>query len=169
MAIMELPHTRGCLVCGRDNPYGLQLHLDVDEQTGIVSCRFTPQVRHIGFEGIIHGGLLATVLDEAMVWAATWSGKRFCVCGELNVRFRHSAIVGQPLRVEARISSVRSRLIETEATVHDAAGKLLAESSGKYVPVAPDRNRDVVATLVDEPQTNHTLNALRLGVAAFGP
>src|SRR5258708_40331323 len=99
MASVELPHTRGCLVCGRENPYGLQLHRDVDEQTGIVSCQFTPEPRHIGFEGIVHGGLLATVLDEAMVWVATWSGKRFCVCGELNVRYRQSATVGQPLRV----------------------------------------------------------------------
>ena len=169
MATAELPHTRGCLVCGRDNPYGLQLHLTVDEPTGLVSCQFTPADRHIGFEGIIHGGLLATVLDEAMVWAATWAGKRFCVCGELNVRFRKSVTVGAPLRVEAVVSSVRSRLIETEGKIFNADGAVLVESGGKYVPVSHDRNRDVVATLVHEAATAHTLNALKLGVASNGP
>ena len=86
MAMIELPHTAGCLVCGRQNPHGLHLHLHVDEATGAVETRFTPSAHHIGFEGIVHGGVLATVLDEAMVWAATWRGRRFCVCGEMNTR-----------------------------------------------------------------------------------
>src|SRR6266404_4424632 len=105
----ELPHTRGCLVCGRENPHGLHLDLHVDEGTGVVTCSFAPQRHHIGFEGVIHGGVLATVLDEAMVWAATWSGKRFCVCGELNVRYKNVVRIGQSLQVDARIVSSRAR------------------------------------------------------------
>ena len=58
---MELPHTAGCLVCGRQNPIGLHLHLHVEESTGAVETHFTPAAEHIGFEGIIHGGILATV------------------------------------------------------------------------------------------------------------
>jgi len=153
MALIELPHTRGCLVCGHDNPYGLHLHLKVDDESGTVSCDFTPTIHHIGFEGIIHGGLLATVLDEAMVWAATWSGKRFCVAGEMNVRFRQSAAIGQPLYVTAAVTSARSRLIEAEGAIRDFSGKLLVESTGKYVPLSTDRHREFVATLVREPQT----------------
>jgi acyl-coenzyme A thioesterase PaaI-like protein len=159
MSLLELPHTRGCLVCGRDNPFGLHLHLNVDDQTGIVTCDYTPSVHHIGFEGIIHGGLLATVLDEAMVWAATWSGKRFCVCGELNVRYRHSVGVAQPVQVAATISATRSRLIETTGIIRDASGKVLVEATGKYVPVPAPRNREFVATLVPEPRTSQTLLA----------
>lgn len=151
---IELPHTRGCIACGHDNPHGIHLHLNVDEPTGLVAADFTPAPHHMGFQGIVHGGLLSTVLDEAMVWAATWTGKRFCVCGELNVRFRHSVPIGQPVRVEARIASVRSRLIETEGFLRDATGKVLVESTGKYVPVTPDRNRDVIATFVSEPATD---------------
>jgi uncharacterized protein (TIGR00369 family) len=153
MALIELPHTRGCLVCGHDNPHGLHVHLHVDESSGIVSCDFTPAVHHIGFEGIIHGGLLSTVLDEAMVWAATWAGKRFCVAGEMNVRFRQSATSGQPLHVTAQVTSVRSRLIEAQGSIRDLSGKLLVEATGKYVPLGVDRHREFVATLVREPQT----------------
>src|SRR5947209_2055991 len=119
MSTTELPHTRGCVVCGHDNRHGLHLHLHVDEQTGIVSAQYVPRLEHIGFEGIVHGGILSTVLDEAMVWCATWAGKRFCVAGELNVRFRQSVAVGQRLSIEARVESLRSRLIETEGFIRD--------------------------------------------------
>jgi uncharacterized protein (TIGR00369 family) len=160
MARAQLPHTRGCLACGRDNPHGLKLDLEVDDQSGVVSCIVTPKLEHIGFEGVIHGGMLATVLDEAMVWAATWAAKRFCVCAEMTVRFRESAVPGQPLQVEARAVSVRSRLISSEAAISDGRG-VLAVAVGKYSPVPPERNRDFVRTLVDEPQNAQTARLLR--------
>src|SRR5256885_2967490 len=153
MPLLELPHTAGCLVCGRQNPIGLHLHLHVAESTGAVETHFTPAAEHIGFEGIVHGGVLATVLDEAMVWAATWAGKRFCVAGEMTVRFRKSAGVGRTLRAEVKVESSRARLIQTAGTVTDDSGEAIAEATGKYLPVSPDRNRHVIATLVDEPST----------------
>ena len=160
---MELPHTAGCLVCGRQNPHGLRLSLHVEESTGVVTVEFSPRPEHIGFEGIVHGGVLATVLDEAMVWAATWAGKRFCVAGEVSVRFRRSAGIGQRLRVETRVESSRPRLLQTSGTVTDGAGALVAEATGKYVPVSPKRNRHVVATLVDEPSTSRATSLLKEG------
>src|SRR5690348_467563 len=134
---MELPHTAGCVVCGRENPHGLRLDLHVDPARGVVSTSFTPRPEHIGFVGIVHGGV-ATVLDEAMVWAATWSGRRFCVCGELTVRFRASARIGRALRIKARVDSARPKLIQTSAEARDADGELVATAVGKYVPVPPD-------------------------------
>ena len=152
MPLLQLPHTQGCLACGRDNLHGLRLDLQVDEQTGVVSCIFTPKPEHIGFEGIIHGGMLATVLDEAMVWTATWAAKRFCVCAEMTIRFRESAVVGQPLQVEARAVSVRSRLISTEAAISDGRSVLVV-AVGKYSPLPPERNRDFVRTLLEDAQS----------------
>ena len=161
MATLELPHTAGCLVCGRQNPKGLHLHLHVDESTGAVQTHFTPATEHIGFEGIIHGGILATVLDEAMVWAATWRGRRFCVCGEMTIRFRKAAEVGKPLIIRAAIDSARARIIQTSGEVLDAAGDLLSTASGKYVPLPPARHEAFVATLVDEPATAAAAALLR--------
>jgi uncharacterized protein (TIGR00369 family) len=163
MPSTELPHTAGCVVCGRQNPHGLKLGLHVDTQTGIVSADFTPRPEHIGFEGIIHGGILATVLDEAMVWAATWAGRRFCVCGELNVRYRQSVPVGLPLRVKAKIDAMRSRLIEVTGSVTDATGAIYTTATGKYVPVPPERNAQFVGTLVSEPSVESALKALQSG------
>ncbi len=162
---LELPHTAGCLVCGRDNPHGLHLHLHVDGD-GVVTTRFSPGPTHIGFTGVAHGGILATVFDEAMVWAATWSGKRFCLCGEMTVRFRQPATVGMILTFEAKIDVVRSRIITTTATAVDDRGNVVAEATAKYVPLPPDKNREFVATLVDEPATQTTARSLREAAAS---
>jgi acyl-coenzyme A thioesterase PaaI-like protein len=157
----HLPHTSGCLVCGRDNPFGLRLDFSVDPITGIVRTQFTPSEYHIGFIGITHGGILATVFDEAMVWAATWQGKRFCVCGELTVRFRQSAKIGQPLIIEAKITSPRPRLIHTSAVATDADGKLIAEASGKYVPMPAAKHLQVVNSFINDPDTLQAADALK--------
>ena len=162
MPTLELPQTPGCLVCGRSNPHGLHLSLHVAPDTGEVTTTFTPRPEHIGFENIIHGGLLATVLDEAMVWAATWHGKRFCVCGELVTRFKESATVGHPITITAKIDQARKKLITTTAEVrrtHD--NTLLATATGKYVPLDDTRNQAFIATLVNDPKTHETTHQLR--------
>ena len=161
MPLLELPHTSGCLVCGRDNPHGLHLHLHVDDTTGRVETTFTPKPHHIGFEGIVHGGVLATVLDEAMVWAATWRGRRFCVCGEMTVRFRQSPPIGRPLRIMAEVTQERVRLVQTTGSAIDKAGSTVATASGKYVPLDDARHRAFAATFLDEPATARAAAVLK--------
>jgi acyl-coenzyme A thioesterase PaaI-like protein len=161
MSSLELPHTAGCVACGPLNPHGLRLSLFVDPQDGTVRTEFTPKPAHIGFEGVLHGGVLSTVFDEAMVWAATWSGRRFCLCGELNVRFRAVAPIGKPLTITAKIELSRPRLIQTRAHAHDASGGLIAEATAKYVPLSADRNREFVKTLLDDPGTLAAADELR--------
>jgi acyl-coenzyme A thioesterase PaaI-like protein len=165
MSTLELPRTNGCLGCGPGNPYGLKLNLRVDPDTGIVSVPFSPAPEHIGFEGIVHGGLLATVLDEAMVWAATWSGKRFCVCGELSVRFRSSATVGAKLMVEARVEFSRPKLIQAAATVRTPSGGVIAAGEGKYIPMAQDQSERMMRTLILDPTTHEAHALLTRGIA----
>ena len=166
MAILQLPHTRGCLACGRDNPHGLYLDLLVDEESGQVSCSFTPAAHHIGFENIVHGGVVATVLDEAMVWAATWSGKRFCICAEMTTRFKKPVRVGQALRVQARVMTGHPRLVETQGALFDG-DDLLAIAVGKYTPLKTDQNRQFLATLIDEAQTGRSAGFLRGKESSF--
>src|ERR1700683_2954324 len=120
--MLHLPHTAGCLVCGPGNPHGLHLNLHVDPQSGIVHVQFTPEIHHNGFEGVIHGGVVATVLDEAMVWAASWNCKRFCLCGERTARFRGIARPGVPLNCRASVKSSRARLLLTSAEALDEDG-----------------------------------------------
>lgn len=161
MSILRLPHTQGCLVCGRSNPHGLKLDLQVDESTGIVHTTFSPNEHHIGFEGVVHGGLIATVVDEAMVWAATWAGRRFCLCGEMTIRFREPARVRETLRVEASVDVKRSKLITTSSRVVNAAGKLVAQASGKYVPISAEEHVRVTTTFVYDPETVQSSDRLQ--------
>lgn len=163
--MIQLPHTSGCLVCGRENPHGLKMDLHVEPETGLVRAEFTPTEHHAGFERIVHGGLIATVLDEAMVWAATWRVKRFCLCGELIVRFRQGAAPGQLLKIEASVETSRPRLVETAGKVFDGTGKLLVTAQGKYVPVTPEQHQAVTQTFATNPETEKAANYLR-GVVA---
>jgi uncharacterized protein (TIGR00369 family) len=153
MPLLELPHTHNCLVCGRSNPHGLQLSLHVDPTTGNVQTTFTPAPHHAGFESITHGGALATVLDEAMVWAATWRYKKFCLCAEMNIRFLRPAIVGQPLTIIATTESSRPRMTTTNGQVLDAQGNLLAEATGKYMPMTDAHHLAVINTFVPDLST----------------
>src|SRR5215475_13925053 len=84
-AMQALPHTRSCFVCGEANPLGLKMRFETDGK--IVHAKFSPRPEHIGFKGVVHGGLIATVLDEIMVWACAVQTKRFAFCAEMNVRF----------------------------------------------------------------------------------
>ncbi len=152
MQRFQLPRTEGCIVCGQLNPVGLKITSFVDTSTGVVSAAYTPDVNHIGFTGVVHGGVLATVLDEIMVWCATWAGKRFCLAAELSVRYRSPGRVGELMRVEARTEIVRSRIITTTGKI-TAGEVLVAEASGKYIPLPDADNAAFVATLVPDPAT----------------
>ena len=160
MSRLRLPRTFGCLACGRDNPRGLQLSLYVDEITGGVTTDAALAGEYIGFVDVLHGGIIATVADEAMVWAATWSAKRFCLCGELNIRYRKPARPGQPYRFEASVVASRPRLINTACRVLDAAGNVIADGSAKYIPVPPEEHAKVVATFLPEDASAQAARAL---------
>ncbi len=158
---LELPHTANCVVCGRSNPHGLKLRLHVAPDSGMVSTEFTPGPHHVGFEGLVHGGLLATVLDEAMTWAATWKNKRFCYCGELTTRFRNPLRPGQVLRVEALVEFSRPKLVEVAGKIFDHTGRLAATSSGKYVPTSLDEHLAYMDTFLEQPASDEASRLLR--------
>jgi acyl-CoA thioesterase FadM len=103
------------------------------------------------------------VLDEAMVWAATWRGRRFCVCGEISIRFRKTAEVGKPLIIRASINSARGRMIQTNGQVTNQAGDMIATAEAKYLALADDRHQAFMATLIDEPSTAEAAKILRFG------
>ena len=158
---LELPHTFGCLVCGRANPFGLKMSIFVDPDTGFVSVDFSPRAVHIGFEGIIHGGYLGTLFDEAMVWAATWANRRFCICGEYAVRFRRPAQVGEPLRLEARVEFSRPKLVQTMAKILTPGNSVVATAEGKYVPMPIADSDRMMRTFMDDPSTAEAAAYLR--------
>jgi acyl-coenzyme A thioesterase PaaI-like protein len=157
---LELPHTRGCFVCDRDNAQGLHLASFVDPATGHVTIDFTPRREHAGFDGVVHGGVTSSVVDEAMTWAATWRARKFCVCGELTVRFRGQMKPAETYHVEALVDFSRPNMVETSAKITDARGRLVVTASAKYMVMSLNEHEAAVGTLVREPSTGEATRLL---------
>lgn len=124
--------SQGCLVCGRANLHGLQAVFRINEE-GAWSEVCPP--RHLqGFDGTLHGGVIAAILDDAMWYTAHAKGF-FTMTAELLVRYKHPVPTGQPIRVQGRLDSHRGRLIELSARLTDSNGTVLAEGRGKFLCV----------------------------------
>jgi uncharacterized protein (TIGR00369 family) len=140
-----LPHTHSCFVCGESNPVGLKLRFETDGR--IVQTRYTPSSQHVGFKETIHGGLIATLLDEVMVWACVVQTKRFAFCAELNVRYLNPVRPNEELIAQGELASNRrDKLFEAKAELRNPAGLVLATSTGKYLPI---KNADVTELATD--------------------
>ena len=125
-----------CFGCGDDNPCGL--HLRFAETGDGVSAAFTPFAMHQGFQGVIHGGIVSTVLDEAMAWAVSRAGT-WAVTGELRVRFRAPLRVGEATTVTGRVTGGRGRTITALGEViRDADRAIIATATATYVKVPED-------------------------------
>ena len=134
---MKLPHTKSCFVCGLNNPLGLKLDFETDSQ--IVRARFTPRPEHVGFRETVHGGIISTVLDEAMVWAIGVRTKRFAYCAELSVRFLQPARPLEELMVVAElVDNRRNKLFQAKAELQNPRGAVHAAATGKYLPIKED-------------------------------
>lgn len=132
-----------CFACGARNTAGLRL---VFRQEGDqIATEFTPDERFQGFPGVVHGGILATLLDETLSRTTTVEG-RWMMTGRLEVRYRGPAPVGRALRVTARTVSSRARMVRAagEIRLADAPGTLIATADGTFLPVPPHYQDDVV-------------------------
>lgn len=121
-----------CFACGRQNPSGLQLPI-LPLAEG-VELDFVLDERFAGWAGIVHGGIVTTVLDELLAWACRNAG-RDAVTAEIQVRFRKPLRVGCRFRGEGRIVSQRGRLLLARSWLLDDDGQVIAEASGKMMIV----------------------------------
>ncbi len=119
-----------CFGCGKKNPIGLKLKLTWDGK--VIKGEFTPDKLHQGWKNVIHGGILTTVLDEAMGYA-TYFEKIPCVTGILEIRLRQPVTIGQRLLITAWIAKRARRLVETEAKLTTADGTVVAEAKASQL------------------------------------
>ncbi len=135
---------RGCFVCGDDNAIGLNLNFQWDGE--VARTKWLPDSKHEGYKGIVHGGLLAAVLDEVMIKAALAKDIR-CVTASMEVKYKAPAEVGDELLFEGRITEQRGRIILTVGTVQNSHGKVVAEATGKYMTVSDDLDKRLATSL----------------------
>ncbi len=139
---MELNDTtdyQRCFVCGQRNPYGLHLVFQLDQDT--IVADFQPREEHQGFPGVIHGGIVAAVLDEALGRTSLLGNyPEWTMTGRLEVRYRRYVPYGPLLRVRARLDAERRRVLQATGalTLADDESVILAEAHGVFLPLASD-------------------------------
>lgn len=129
---LELGDDGGCFVCGKNNPFGLQLEFETEGDEYVTY--FVPEKRHQGYIGITHGGIISTILDEVMARYVHVLGHN-SVTGEMTVRFKKPARIGQKLRFAGRVEEEKTRRVLCSAKATDESGEVIAEATATIVKV----------------------------------
>ena len=144
------PHGRGhdtryvqlqknyCFACGKDNAEGMRLKFTYDEARGCFACRFRLGKRYTGPPGHCHGGVIATILDEAM-GKVNKLRQVIALTSRITVEYLKPVPLNKPLRVDSREVSVRGRRHVNMAEIVNAKGEVLARSRGLFIAIDPKR------------------------------
>lgn len=123
---MDVVADGGCFVCGQENPGGLQAVFQQDPEGRSAQCELSLAETFQGWQGMVHGGMLATLLDEAAVYACRNEVDQV-VTAELQVRYKQPARVGVPLRVLGRIRERRKNIFTVDAEISQGS-QLIAQA-----------------------------------------
>jgi len=131
--LLSRPANR-CLVCGPDNPYGF--HIDFrTEADGSVSAEWVALNYLEGWAGVLHGGIVCTLLDEAMAKAVVAAGER-AMTVEIQVRYRHYVATGEKLRIRGRVVERKRRRLRTEAEITTIDGEPRAQATATFLTLS---------------------------------
>ncbi len=122
------PNSAQCFVCGLQNPVGLKLAFYESGPEEVTAC-YTPPEHYQGYPGVLHGGIVAAILDEVggrvvMIGDA----QRFMFTAKLEVRYRQPTPLGQTLTVVGRLMRRRGRLAQAHAEIRLPDGSVTAEA-----------------------------------------
>jgi uncharacterized protein (TIGR00369 family) len=156
-----LPRYPDCFVCGNNNVIGLKRRFYVDmSPTGEVKrdevmtdIIFTKE--YIGFEGVVHGGVITALIDESMWWAATVKTKHMYVTADLNISFLRPVKVGEELTFKGRFVRSVKKLAICEGEAVNGSGEAFLKAKGRFF-VMDDSLREKLIECLDF--TEDTLN-----------
>ena len=127
-----------CFGCGKNNPDGMRLKFSYDEERDSFVCRFRLGKRYTGPPGHRHGGIIATILDEAM-GKVNKLRHVIALTSEIKVNYLKPVPLNKALRVESREVSVRGRRHVNMAEILDGKDQVLARSRGLFIAIDPHR------------------------------
>jgi uncharacterized protein (TIGR00369 family) len=145
-----------CFVCDPDNPSGLRIPFFHDDLAGLVTAEFALGAEHSGAPHYVHGGVLLTILDEAMAWAAIALAERFAVVQSTATTFDRPVRIDEPHRVRASVSDRTDTAVTARATIVDAGDVVCAEARARLVVMS-----SAVAGAAIGPVTGADLRYLR--------
>ncbi|UCE67130.1 MAG: PaaI family thioesterase [Candidatus Zixiibacteriota bacterium] len=126
---------RYCFVCGSDNPRGLRIPFYYDGER--VKTEFVPGPELCGFDDIVHGGIVFSLADEAMMHLIRASGLR-AITAEITMRYHRYAKVNEKINVTAEFENIAERLINAKCALLDNDGRKIATTRGKFLPFSED-------------------------------
>jgi uncharacterized protein (TIGR00369 family) len=133
------PHN--CFACGELNEAGL--HLQLSFAPDRCWTELTLPERYEGWEGVIHGGIICTILDEIMGWSLI-ARDSWGVTARLTVQFRRPVLVGRPIRAEGWVAEAKRRIQITAGRIVDVAtGEELATAEATYVAASEERKQEL--------------------------
>lgn len=148
-----------CFACGGANPIGM--HLEIELGDGTAATTWVADPRFVGWEEKVHGGILATLLDEVMAWAPS-SYDSWAVTAEMTIRYRSSASPGEELRARGWVTERRRRIYRVLGEVRGADDRVIAEAEGRFLGASPSEKEALKArygqptevTLPDAPEVS---------------
>jgi len=127
-----------CFACGSNNPQGMHLRFTYDEAGKCFASKFRLSKRYTGPPGHCHGGIIATILDEAM-GKVNKLRHVIALTSRIEVQYLKPVPLRKPLRVESREVRVRGRKHTNMAEILNEKGEVLARSKGLFIAVDPEK------------------------------
>jgi acyl-coenzyme A thioesterase PaaI-like protein len=132
-----------CFACGTLNTHGIGLVLHVERGRSWAELVIEPRFQ--GWDGVAHGGIVATILDEVMAWSLVGEDS-WGVTARLAIDFKKPVTVAQRIRADGWIARSRRRIVDTKGHVSDAiTGDVLATATGTYMAADDARKRELRA------------------------
>ena len=122
-----------CFGCGPANTAGLKLEFSVTPDSDVV-CFAQISDQYEGPKGCVHGGIIATILDETMSKANRARGK-VAVTRQMQVEYLRPVPSGVPIRIEGKVTRIEGRKLSTEGRILNQEGVILATAQGLFLTV----------------------------------
>jgi uncharacterized protein (TIGR00369 family) len=129
-----------CFACGKDNPDGMHLKFEFDEAHHRATCDFKLPKRFQGPPGHAHGGIIATILDEAM-GKVNKLRSVIAFTKTMDIEYLKPVPLDQHLTAIGFEKNVQGRKHHNAAEIRNAAGEVLARSEGLFIAVDPEKIR----------------------------
>jgi uncharacterized protein (TIGR00369 family) len=143
--MIKQPNSRHCFVCGVENTHGLKLDF-FETGPGEVTVETIVPDRFQGYPGVVHGGIVASLVDEALGRVHMGSdprNPRFMYTAKLSVQYRKPVPTNQPLKIVAHAVKSKKRTATSVAEIFGPAGELLAEADAVLINIPEDKISNV--------------------------
>jgi len=128
--VINLEDDGHCFVCGKSNPNGLKV--DFNKTDNGVTAQFSADKRYQGYKDIVHGGIIASLLDEASVKALVLRGIK-AVTAEISLRYKTPLYVYENVIINAAMGKIRGKVYEVDAEILKMNGDVVARSKAKLM------------------------------------